>query len=148
MWDEADASRAKSAVRQKVSVRPYNRPSNQALCNPRFSVFAKSPIHSTNTVGQKFLDERLSDCRRKQSAEKGIECRQKREFQFETARGTFLRNLPFCPIHFATLEIETRNAREPYAGVSILLVTFRWPFGFAQASKSFGWTNLATNYLE
>jgi hypothetical protein len=72
-------------------------------------------------------------------------------FQFETATGTFLRNLPVCPIGFATLEIETPNARDHPAGISILLTLFRQQDlseSVLSRSKSFGWTNLAASYLE
>jgi hypothetical protein len=57
--------------------------------------------------------------------EMSLRLTQKQRFQFETATSTFLENLPFCPIDFATLEIERDTKRpRPFAGVSISLTAF------------------------
>jgi hypothetical protein len=70
---------------------------------------------------------------------------EERRFQFETATSTFFKNLPVCPIDFATLEIERQ---ETPAAIPRAFPFHGWPECPSLASKPFDWTNLATSCME
>jgi hypothetical protein len=55
-------------------------------------------------------------------------------FNLEPRQEHFFENLPFYPIDFATLEIETRSARDNLAGVFISLTAFSLT-GFIRATR-------------